>query len=111
MRAIQQNSGRVRRQSYGPELYKTRLLGQVYADAEFFVQIVKLSAEFGTPALVVAFLVYARPILLKWHELKKDRSIEIQQGDAIVRIEGRNDIDEALKVFKELTSSAPENGS
>lgn len=108
--AVQKHDGKVTNRSFHRGIYETRSSGQVYADAEFFVQIIKLTAEFGAPAAVVSFLIYVRPILLKWLEFKKDRSIEIRQGDTSVRIQGHNDIDEALKVFEGLSSKkAPED--
>lgn len=102
MHAIKEHNGKVTGKSFDPGLYETRSVGQVYADAEFFVQIIRLTVEFGAPAAIVSFLIYVRPILLIWLELKKDRSIEIRQGDTSVRIQGENDIDEALRAFKNL---------
>jgi len=104
MHAIQTHDGKVTGKSFDPGLYETRSAGQVYADAEFFVQIIKLTAEFGAPAAIVSFLIYVRPILLKWLDLKKDRSIEIRHGDISVRIQGENDVNEALSAFKKLSA-------
>ena len=104
MVAIQKHEGKVVRNAFDPGLIETRAAGTVYADAEFFVQIIRLSAQFGTPAVVVAFIVYVRPILIKWIELKKGRSIEIRHGDTSVQITGENDIDKALETFKKLNS-------
>lgn len=104
MHAIQKHNGKVTDRLFGPDFYRTRSAGQVYADAELFMQIIKLTAEFGTPAAIVSFLFYARPILVKWLDLMKDRSIEIQQGDITVRIQGDNDVDKALSTYQTLIS-------
>ncbi len=102
MHAIQSHQGKVSGRQFDPELVETRSAGQVYADAQLFVQMINLTAEFGTPAAIVSFLIYARPILIKWLELKKGRSIEIKQGDLSLKICGSIDIDEALKTFNKL---------
>lgn len=108
--SVQEHGGRVKEKSFSPSLYERRSAGQVFADTEFLVQIIKLTIEFGAPAAVVSFLIYVRPILLKWLDLKKGRSIELRHGDTSVRIQGENDIDKALTVFKKLSSkNAPDD--
>lgn len=108
-RTIQEHEGKITEKSFDPGLYMTRSAGQVYADAAIFTQIIKLTAEFGAPAAVVSFLIYARPILLKWLELKNGRSIEIRKGDIVVKIHGNNDLEQALETFERLNADSKED--
>jgi hypothetical protein len=67
-----------------------------------FIEVARLLIEFGMPGVAAMFLLSARLPIMKWLEVRKDRSIEMKAGDISVTIKGSNDIDRAVAAFEKL---------
>ena len=80
--------------------------GRILASADHYAKLIDLAAEFGTPAVAVAFLLSAKSVIVKWLELRKDRTITVRHHDLEIAIKGTMDIDKALKLFRELAKKA-----
>jgi hypothetical protein len=82
----------------------SRFQGHIFVSASLYGNFIGLAAEFGAPAVAMAFLISARSIIVKWLECRKDRFIEIKHHDTVVSIKGSNDIKKALEIFERLPS-------
>lgn len=110
--SIQKNGGTAKRQLSESYLYKMRSIGGIQASAGFITEVITIAAEFGTFGKAIAFMFIARPLLLKWIELRAGRSIEIQVGEKKVKIHGSPDVDLAVKIFRELDKeTTPEDAN
>jgi hypothetical protein len=99
--AIQSHEGRPMPARYDQALM-TQYEGRVIANADRYLGLIELAAEFGTPVAVAAFLISARSVIVKWLDVRKDRTLTIQHRDTHVTIKGAIDVDKALAVFREL---------
>lgn len=100
-RAVQEHSGRPVPLRYD-DAFMAQYEGRIGASADLYAKLIELVAEFGTPMAVVAFLLSARSIIIKWLELRKDRTIKITHDDTEVMIKGSKDVDKALQIFRVL---------
>lgn len=100
--AIDYHSGKVIDKSYFPEYRSGLTPGVIYAHAGIFIYIKKLKLKFAAPALALAFLITARPIIIKWLELRENKSIEIETQNIKLKLEGDYSINEAIDLLEAL---------
>jgi Protein of unknown function (DUF2442) len=104
-RALQRHNARPMPLRYDETLLP-QYEGRVLASADRYAKLIDLAAEFGTPAVANAFLLSAKSVIVKWLELRKNRTITVRHHDVEIVIKGSMDVDKALTIFRELDKKA-----